>query len=355
MAKLYRKAGRKPAQPPGTVEFSGTRKTDDVVITVIDFLGEEFAERTVGNVKECLPFRDTPTTTWINIDGLHDTAVLQTIGDHFGIHPLVQEDIINTHQRPKVEDYESYLFIVANMLKAEPGEDFDIHSEQISLLLGPNFVISFQEKPGDVFDGVRERLRKGKGRIRTWGADYLAYALIDAVVDHYFLILEQAGELIEILEEKLLESPETAHLQQIHAYKREMILMRRAIWPLREVVGFLSRTESNLIQDRVGPFLRDVYDHTIQVADSLETFRDMLSGLQDLYLSSISNKMNEVMKVLTIAATIFVPLTFFAGIYGMNFEHMPELSWKWSYPLFWVFIVTVGGGMMVFFRRRKYL
>ncbi|MGD9545914.1 MAG: magnesium/cobalt transporter CorA [Candidatus Krumholzibacteriia bacterium] len=354
MAKLYRKVTRKPAQPPGTVEFTGLKKTDDVVITVIDYKDGAFEERRVADVAACLPFRDSDSTTWINIDGLHDIESLKVLSDHFGIHPLVQEDIVNTHQRPKVEDYDAYLFIVIHMLSATVGP-FDIHSEQISLLLGPDFVISFQEKPGDVFEPVRERLRVGKGRIRGWGADYLAYALLDAVVDHYFTILEKAGELIEFLEEELLEKPDPTHLQLVHHYKREMILMRRAVWPLREVVGYLERAESELIQDRVSPFLRDVYDHTVQVAESVETFRDMLSGLQDLYLSSISNKMNEVMKVLTIAATIFVPLTFFAGIYGMNFEHMPELGWKWSYPVFWVFIILCAGGMLAFFRRRKYL
>ncbi len=354
MAKLYRKVTRMPAQPPGTVEFTGLKKTDDVVITVIDFKDGAFEERRIADVAECLAYRDTESTTWINVDGLHDTETLRTIGEHFGIHPLVQEDIVNTHQRPKVEDYDAYMFIVTHMLTAT-ADPFEIHSEQISLLLGPGFVISFQETPGDVFDPVRERLRVGKGRIRGWGPDYLAYALLDAVVDHYFAILEKTGELIESLEEELLEAPDPTHLQLVHHYKREMILMRRAVWPLREVIGVLQRAESDLIQDRVAPFLRDVYDHTVQVAESVETFRDMLSGLQDLYLSSISNKMNEVMKVLTIAATIFVPLTFFAGIYGMNFEHMPELAWKWSYPVFWGFILLCAGGMLTFFRRRKYL
>lgn len=354
MSKLFRHRVSKPAQPPGTVEFLGRIKTEEIVITVIDYEDGRFEEKRVEDIAECLPFRDTDSTTWINIDGLHDVGCLKAISDHFGIHPLVQEDIVNAHQRPKVEDYDAYLFIITHMLNAT-DDPFGIRSEQISLILGPNFVISFQERPGDVFEPVRERLRKGKGRIRDWGADYLAYALLDAVVDHYFIILEKAGELIETVEESLLESPDPSHLQLVHQYKREMILMRRAVWPLREVIGFLERAESGLIQERVGPFLRDVYDHTIQVAESIETFRDMLSGLQDLYLSSISNKMNEVMKVLTIAATIFVPLTFIAGIYGMNFEHMPELGWKWSYPVFWGVIVGAAGGMVAFFRRRKYL
>lgn len=354
MSKLFRPKARKPALPPGTVEFTGRVKTEEVIVTVIDFKDDYFEERTVADVADCFPFRDSDSTTWINVDGLHDVNGLKAISDYFGIHPLVQEDIVNAHQRPKVEEFDEYLFVITHMLNATT-DPFDIHAEQISLILGRNFVISFQEQPGDVFDPVRERLRKGKGRIRGWGADYLAYTLLDAVVDNYFLILEKAGDLIETLEEELLITPTPAHLQLVHHYKREMILMRRAVWPLREVIGFLERAESDLIQERVSPFLRDVYDHTIQVAESVETFRDMLSGLQDLYLSSISNKMNEVMKVLTIAATIFVPLTFIAGIYGMNFEVMPELSWKWSYPIFWVVIVSATTGMIVFFRRRNYL
>ncbi len=354
MARLFRKMTQEPAQPPGTLDVTGRTAEGPAVITVIDFKGDHFEERTVADVAECLAFRDTDTTTWINIDGVHDLDILRAVADHFGIHPLVQEDIVNTHQRPKVEDFDSYMFIVMHMLTA--GDDpFEVRSEQLSMILAPNIVISFQTQPGDVFDPVRARLRVGKGRIRNWGADYLAYVLLDAVVDHYFLILEKAGELIEEVEAELLEAPDPSHLQVVHHYKREMILMRRTVWPLREMIGGLARAESDLIQERVSPFLRDVYDHTIQVAESVEIFRDMLMGLQDLYLSSISNKTNEVMKVLTIAATIFVPLTFVAGIYGMNFEGMPELNWKWSYPTFWVVTVAAAGGMIAFFRRRKFL
>ncbi len=354
MKNRYQAVRPKPALPPGTLEFRGPKKTEKVTISIIDFNEDSFQEKTVAEATECLPFRETATTTWINIVGLHDTKTLKTINDYFEIHPLIQEDIVNTHQRPKVEDFDTFLYMVVRMLSAT-DKPFSIHSEQISLILGPNFVITFQERPGDVFEPVRERLRLGKGRIRSWGADYLLYALLDSVVDHYFLILEKSGELLEDLEEDLLKSPEPTQLKLVHFYKREMILMRRAVWPLREAVGRLERDESTLIQDRIRPFLRDVYDHTIQVADSVDTFRDMLSGLGDLYLSSVSNKMNEVMKVLTIAATIFVPLTFLAGVYGMNFHYLPELSWKWSYPAFWVISITLTIVMVLFFRRRKYL
>jgi magnesium transporter len=354
MSKLYRRIQRAPALPPGTVAAAPGQRNHDTTIQVFDYLGEELTERSVDGFADCLGYRDSGTTTWINFVGLQDLEALKGLSEHFGIHPLVQEDVVNTHQRPKVEDFDSYLYIVLHMLYLEPG-DFAVRSEQISLILHGDTVISFQEVPGDVFEGVRDRLRKGKGRIRTWGADYLLYALLDAVVDNYFLMLERTGDLIDDLEAQLLVHPEPGQLAQVHAMKREMIILRKAIWPLREVIAKLERTESVLLDDRISPFLRDVYDHTVQVAESVETFRDMLSGLQDLYLSSVSNKMNEVMKVLTVTATIFVPLTFVAGIYGMNFEHMPELGWSWSYPAFWGVITTAAAGMLVFFKRRKYL
>ncbi|PJA74513.1 magnesium and cobalt transport protein CorA [bacterium CG_4_9_14_3_um_filter_65_15] len=354
MNNRYMAPRNEPALPPGTLQFMGPPKSDEVVISVIDFDEDSLTEIQVSDVSECLPFKETPTTTWINISGLHNLDALKTIADHFDIHPLVQEDIVNTHQRPKVEDFETYMYVVARMLSFSENP-FVIQSEQVSIILGPNFLITFQERPGDVFEEVRKRLRLGRGRIRGWGSDYLLYALTDAVVDHYFLILERLGELLEDIEEELLESPAPSQLHLVHSYKREMILMRKAIWPLREAVSRLERDETPLIQHRMVPFLRDVYDHTIQVADAVDTFRDMLSGLGDLYLSSVSNRMNEVMKVLTIAATIFVPLTFLAGIYGMNFDYLPELHWKWSYPIFWVISITLVGVMLTFFRRRKYL
>jgi len=347
--------GRKPVgQAPGTIEFRGRKMQEHVRISVVDYTEDRCDERTVADVAECLNYRDTPSITWINVDGLHDTDILSTLSQHYGLHPLVQEDIVNTQQRPKVEDFGDYLYIVCRMLRHESGKS-QVESEQVSLVLGPNFILSFQEMEGDVFEPVRARLRAGKGRIRKWGADYLAYTLLDAVVDNYFHVLENFSEEIEILEEMLLDDPAPGQLSTIHAMKREMVLLRRAVSPLRELVGRLERGESSLIDERTRPFLRDVYDHVIQVSDGIDSFRDLLSGLQDLYLSSVSNKMNEVMKVLTIIGTIFIPLTFVAGIYGMNFEHMPELGWKWSYAIFWAVILGLGGLMFSFFRRRRWL
>ena len=326
---------------------------DAVRIRFLDYDQNELVEQQVDSVDGCLPLRDTPTVSWINIDGLHDTDLIKQVGNHFGLHPLVLEDIVNTHQRPKFEDHDDYYYLVIRMLFLD-SETHTITSEQMSFILGPNYVLSFQERYGDVFEPVRQRIRKGNGRIRLSGPDYLVYALMDAIVDNYFGVLEKLGEKIETLEEELTDNATTEHLNTIHGLKREMIFLRKTIWPLRECVGALSRADSSLVAESTAPFFRDLYDHTIQVIDSVESFRDMLSSLQDLYLSSVSNRMNEVMKVLTIFASIFVPLTFVAGIYGMNFEHMPELAWKWSYPIFWGVIVALVGGMIVFFKKNRW-
>ncbi|MFH1679611.1 MAG: magnesium/cobalt transporter CorA [Candidatus Eisenbacteria bacterium] len=354
MNRLFRRHRKAVGLPPGTVEFVGDRMVEKVRISVLSYDPEGCEEKDVASVEECLPYLDTNRTTWINVVGLHDTAVLQAFGEKPGLHPLVLEDIIHTQQRPKLEHFPSYLYIVLRMIGYDE-EKRRISSEQVSLVLGPNYVLSFQEVGGDVFDRVRERIRMGRGRIRGMQPDYLAYALLDAIVDHYFLVLEKLGDDIEELEEDLTENPTPETLNIIHELKREMVYVRKSVFPVREVVGGLMRAESSLIRKETEIFLRDVYDHTIHVIDSLESYRDILSGLQDLYLSSISNRMNEVMKVLTIAATIFVPLTFLAGIYGMNFHYMPELDWKWSYPLFWAITVLVAGGMFLFFRRRKWI
>ena len=351
---LIKKGHKKVGLSPGTLVHIGDKKTDRTRITIIDYDEVQFQEQEIKTVDECFPFKDTPTVTWINIDGLHEIDVIERLGIHFNIHPLILEDIVNTGQRPKIEDFEDYIFVVIKMLSIDE-EGNEINAEQISVLLGSNFVISFQERPGDVFDSIRERIRKGKGRIRKMGADYLAYALLDSVVDHYFIILESVGDRVESLEEDLVIHPVPETLQSIHHLKREMIFLRRSVWPLREVISVLERGESALIKQSTGIFLRDVYDHTIQVMDTIETFRDIVSGMLDVYLSSISNKMNEVMKVLTIIATIFIPLTFMAGVYGMNFKYMPELELHWAYPAAWIAMVTVGVVMVIYFKRKKWI
>jgi magnesium transporter len=325
-----------------------------VRITIIDYDENTLQERQVDRVEECFQFKTTTTVTWINIDGLHDVKIIEGIGTHFDLHPLTLEDILHTGQRPKFEDLESYLFIVLMMLRFD-DENQMVISEQVSLILGSNVVISFQENIGDVFEQIRDRIRNAKGRIRKMEADYLMYALLDAVVDGYFGILEKLGEKIEALEEELVGDPSDRTLQQIHRLKREMVFLRKSVWPLRELINGLDRSESDLIADSTGVYLRDVYDHTIQVIDTVESFRDMVSGMLDIYLSSISNRMNAVMKVLTIIATIFIPLTFVAGIYGMNFEHMPELKWRYGYAAVWLVMLVVAGLMVLYFKRKKWL
>lgn len=354
MLKVFRKASNKIGLPPGTLVHIGEKKVEKTRITVLDYDEGQFQEKEVETAEECFPFKDTPTVTWINIDGIHEVEVIEKIGRHFNVHPLILEDILHTGQRPKMEDFENYIFVVVKMLYYD-DEEHEITSEQVSLILGANFVISFQEREGDVFDPVRERIRKAKGRIRRLKADYLAYALIDTIVDHYFVVLEKIGERVEDMEEELVTNPEPETLQNIHNLKRELIFLRKSVWPLREVISSLERGDSSLIDESTGIYFRDVYDHTISVAETVETFRDMVSGMLDTYLSSVSNKMNEVMKVLTIIATIFIPLTFVAGIYGMNFEFMPELKWHWGYFAALLIMGAVAVVMVIYFRRKRWL
>jgi len=313
-----------------------------------------YLKKKLADIEESFPFKDKPSVTWLNIDGLHEVDIIEKIGQHFGIHALVLEDIVHTSQRPKIEDFESYIFIVLKMLEYDNANN-EILDEQFSLVMGKNFVITFQENVGDIFDPLRERIRSNNARLRKTNADYLTYAMIDAVVDNYFVILEKLGEKIEDLEDELLSDPSLHTLNQIHQIKRKLITLRKSVWPLREVISSLEREDSPLISKATNIFIRDIYDHTIRVIETLETYRDMIAGMLDTYLSSVSVKMNEVMKLLTIIATIFIPLTFFAGIYGMNFEYMPELKWRWGYFTMWGLMVLIALGMIFYFRRKKWL
>ncbi len=354
MPRLVKRRSKKAGLPPGTLVHIGEKKAETLKITVMDYDEAHFEEREIKTIEECFVFKDAPTVTWINIDGLHQIEILEKLGVCYGFHPLVLEDILNTDQRPKMEDYGDYLYIVLRMLKYN-DQSSEIETEQVSLILGQNFVFSFQEKQGDVFDPIRERIRNSKGRIRKMGADYLAYALLDSIVDNYFMIMEKLGETIEFLEEELVTQPVPETLQTIHRLKRELIFLRKAVWPLREVISSLERGELVLVKETTRIYLRDVYDHTIQVIDTIETFRDMISGMLDIYLSSVSNRLNSVMKVLTIIATIFMPLTFLAGIYGMNFKHFPEVEWRWGYPFFWLLVVAISAFMLSYFKKKRWL
>ena len=354
MAKLVKKRSVKAGLPPGSLVYIGDKRAEQANISVIDYDESHCYEKTTSQIRECLTLKNEKTVTWIDVDLVHQVELVEKIGECFGFHPLVLEDILNTDQRPKLEDFGDYLFVVLRMLGSN-GHNNGIVSEQVSIIVGPNYVISLQEREMDVFDSIRERIRTSKGRMRKLGADYLAYTLLDAIIDNYFVVLEKLGERIEDLEEQLVANPTPAVLHSIHKLKRDMIQIRKSVWPLREVIAALERGESSLISEPTRVYLRDVYDHTIQVIDTLETFRDMVSGMLDIYLSSVSNRLNEVMKVLTIIATIFIPLTFIVGVYGMNFKYMPELEWHWGYPAVMLIMLAIGLCMLVFFRKKRWI
>ena len=354
MSRFIKKRAKKVGLPPGSLVHIGETKTHKVTISILNYDETQLHEKEVTTIEECFSFKDKPNVTWIDIDGVHEVEILEKLGTCFGLHPLVLEDVLNTDQRPKIEDYGDYTYIVLKMISYNDKTNETI-AEQMSLIIGSNFVISFQEKHGDVFDPVRERIRSDKGQIRKLGADYLAYSLMDTIVDNYFVIVEKLGERIEDAEEELVTNPTSQTLQSIHNLKKEMMFLRKSVWPLREVVNSLAREESALIKETTLIYFRDVYDHTIQVVDTIETLREMLSGMLDIYLSSISNRLNAVMKVLTIIATIFIPLTFIVGIYGMNFKYMPELEWHWGYYTVWIVMVLIGVLMLIYFRKKKWL
>jgi len=354
MAKLIKKRSKKTGLPPGTLVHIGEKKGEKTEIALIEYDERSFKEEKIHTVGECFQFKKAPTVTWINVAGVHQVEVLEKIGQCFALHPLVMEDILNTDQRPKKEDYGEAIYIVLKILSYDEQAE-EIAAEQISLILGANFLLSFQEKEGEIFSPIREGIRNEKSRVRKMGADYLAYTLLDIIVDHYFNILEKLGEKVEVLEEKLVTHATAQTLRELQQLKKEMILLRKWVWPLREVISSLERGESSLIQENTRIYLRDVYDHTIQVMDTIEIFREMLSGMLDIYLSSVSNRLNAVMKVLTIIATIFMPLTFIAGVYGMNFKYIPELEWRWGYPLVLLVMASIGIFMLVSFYRKKWL
>lgn len=339
--------------PPGTVVYSGEKQTAGIKITLLEYNEKEFLEKEFTDFDECLLHIKPDMVKWINVDGIHNTELIQKIGEKFGIHSLTLEDIANTEQRPKFEEYDNYMVSIMKML----SHDSETQAEQLSVLLfDNNTVLSFQEvHGGDAFDIIRARIRAGKGRVRKMGADYLSYCLIDAVVDFYFVILERIGDRIEVLEEDLIGNPTKATMMQLHSMKREMIFLRKAVWPMRELINNLQRTENKLIKKATRLFLRDLYDHTIRVIDTVETYRDLLSGMMDVYLSSVSNRMNEVMKVLTIISTIFIPVTFVAGVYGMNFKFMPELASPYGYWITWAVMLTIMGSLVYYFKRKKWL
>lgn len=354
MVKQLRKRSEKVGYVPGSLIYLGKKRKGKISLNLFDYNAKTCIEKKIDYKKKRFPFKKKSSVTWINIDGLHDVSVIEKIGSQYDIHPLTLEDILNTDQRPKIEIFDDYILIILKMLYYDDKKK-KISSEQVSIILGDHYVISFQETKDDIFDPIRHKLRQEMSKIRDMPSDYLMHAILDIIVDNYFIILEQTGEKIAIFEEELMNNPRSDTLKDIYRLKREILFLRRAVWPLREVISKLEKSESALINKQTEVFFRDLYDHVIQVIDNIENFRDLTSGMLDLYLSSISNKTNEVMKVLTIISTIFIPLTFITGIYGMNFHNFPELGWKWGYFTIWGVILLIAFTMILFFKKKKWL
>lgn len=340
--------------PPGSLVHVGDGLVHDSKITVVDYNREAVNEHDIGHIDEILTFMDRKSVTWVNIEGLSDISVVEAVGRFFDIHPLVLEDILNTHQRPKFEEYDEHLYIVLKALTLET-EGFKVQYEQVSILLMHDVIITFKEKRDNLFQPLRTRLQNTSSRIRTFGVDYLAYAMLDTIIDQNFLLLDSLDESVDEIEDELLDQPTAMTLAKIQKIKRELIFIRRAVSPLRDLLSAIIRTDSGLIQEKTHLYFRDVLDHVLRVTEAIESYRDILGSLLDIYISSVSNRMNEVMKVLTVFASIFIPLTFIVGIYGMNFDYMPELHWKWAYPTLWLLLVAIPAGLIVFFKKRKWL
>lgn len=347
----FLKAHSKKGASPGTLQHIGIKKSDQAVVTLFRYTADTCEEKTITTVQDIQ--KTSKGKQWMNIDGLHDTKLLETVGATFSLHSLLLEDILNTSQRPKIEDYEDCIFVVLKMLHVNDAMHFAL--EQVSIVLKKDTILSFQEDRQDVFDPLRERLRKGQGKVRQLGGDYLLYRLIDSVVDGYFTGLEQIGNRIEEIEQQLMDKPSDVVIQKIYTLRQQMLFLRKAVHPLRDVANQLQHGESDLIQESTAVYFRDLYDHTIQVIDAVDTYRDILSNMLDNYLSLMSHRMNSVMKVLTIVGTIFIPLTFIAGVYGMNFRYMPELSSPWGYPAVWGVMITLALTMIGLMKWKKWL
>ena len=352
--KLIQKYQKQIGQIPGTLVYTGEKSDKKFNVQCFDYTKDNIEESILLNIEEAINYKETESVTWINIEGLKYTDEIENIGRQYGLHPLVLEDIVNTTQRPKIDEYENYIFIVLKMLYYNKDENIVI--EQVSFVLGENYVLTFQESEGDVFGSIRDRLRLNRGRIRGMKSDYLLYALIDAVVDNYFTIIETLGNKIEDLETDLFTGTVREDINiEVQQLKREILKVRRAIFPLREIINRIEKGDYPFIFKRTITYFRDIYDHLVQVTENLDIYREMIWSLMDMYMTTISNKMNEVMKLLTIIATIFIPLTFIAGIYGMNFENIPELHYKYSYYILWGIMIMIFLGMIYYFKKKKWL
>ena len=347
-------------QMPGTVTYIGRKESVETKLEVIDYNKENFDRYTSTRTEDAFKFENPDKISWINIDGLSNTVEIEKLGKYYELHPLLLEDIVNTNQRPKIDEYPGYVFLVAKMLyfpnKITETTNQILVIEHISLVMGKDYLLTFQEADGDVFEGVRDRIANDKGHIRSNGSDYLLFSLLDAIIDNYFEVIDNISEKIEILEEKLFQTQANDEITfEIQELKRTILRIRRAVFPLREVLGRLEKLGNNLIEDKTRNYFRDLYDHVIQVSENIDIYREMTRGLMEMYMTTISNRMNEVMKVLTIIATIFIPLTFIAGVYGMNFEYIPELQWKYSYFILWGIMIVIFLLMIYYFKRKRWL
>lgn len=353
MKSLLGKRGKKAGLPPESLVYVGEKKTEKVKINLINYNEINFEEKEIKKIDDCQEYKSKPLT-WINVEGVHDVTIIEKLGKDFEIHPLVLEDILNTDQRPKKEDFINNIFIVLKMLSLNKNNE--IISEQVSMVVAPGYLITFQEGiEGDVFNPIRERIRNNKGAIRKLSVDYLAYSLLDAIIDKYFLIIERIGEKIELIESEIIKKSFQKHLHEIHKTKQEVIFLRKSIWPLREVISSLERDDSLVFKETTRLYFRDLFDHTIHIVDNLESLREMLSAITEIYLSNLSNKLNETIRVLTIISTLFIPPTFVVGIYGMNFKYQPELEWKWGYPAVMIFIILVSLSMFFYFKKKRWI
>ncbi|MBN2415056.1 magnesium/cobalt transporter CorA [bacterium] len=354
MARFFRKRDKNRGMPPGSLIFIGSRKVEEIIVTIFNYDNEKVTIFPLDDIREAAPYRTSPEITWINVDGIHDPDVIKNLGETFDLHPLLLEDILNTGQRPKLDDFDSCLTIITKMLQWDEGSR-KIISEQVSIILGDTWVITLQEQPGDVFDTVRERINKAKGRVRNCGADYLAYALLDTIVDNYIYIVERIGEKVEDLEVLILNNGGGHIPTAINALKQEIHFLRKSIRPVQEAILKLTKLETPLIEETTRPFLKDLQDHITHACEAVDTYSDLLSDHFNTYNSLINNRMNDIMRVLTVIATIFIPITFLAGIYGMNFDYMPELRWKFAYFIVWGLFLLVIGGMLSYFKKKKWL
>ncbi len=356
MVRLFTKKRRPVGLPPGSILYTGKEGAEKIRISIIEYSEDKFIEKEGVSIEECLEHIDTPAMTWIQVYGVSNPTMVASIGKHFKFHSLVLEDILTTGQRSKLDLYpEDQVFVVVRFLQYIE-ETKTLKDEQVSFVFGPTYLVSFLETNEDIFHPIKERLRKGSQRIRSLGSDYLAYTLLDTIVDYYFVVLEQVDNYLDQLEaELMMHLPKSDTLQRIQHAKRDMIVLRKAAWPMRDVINRFLRLESSLIHSTTQLYLRDVYDHIVQIIDIIEGFRDVVSGMIDVYLSNINIRTNDIMKVLTIVSTIFVPLTFLSSLYGMNFDYMPELHTKWGYPTAIFAMLCVAGGMLLFFRKKKWI